>query len=167
MGKRDLATEDVVHGVRDAARQIRILEDRSRDLIERCTHRSREGRSVLRYQAAGERYDCEYWTCDACGGGQREQPVEERVKAILAREMSFYQYADAVARLMTMKNVDDVIEALPQPFAGKFIEFGIECWVAGAPPRMSRAPQGERFVIGRPLPDEAIEAFRDWFGRQA
>jgi hypothetical protein len=160
MSKRDpalLTIEDVLEGLHETEQQIQVLEAHKLALMEKCSHKDKEGRSRLRYQRAGERYDHEYWSCDACGGGESEEPIEEKVRCILSKEMSFYQYVDEIARLMTRKNVNDVIEALPEPFATKFVEHGIECW----------APTGERFVIGRPLPDEAIAAFRDWYGRRA
>lgn len=155
--KRDLPIEYVTGGLRETERQIQAQKERKLELIARCTHRDREGRPVLRLQAAGERYDHDYWSCDACGGGQRELPVELRVKKILSEEMSFYQYADAITRLMTRDNVNYLMGSLPEPFAGKYLQHALECFLPKG---------GKRIVIGRSLPDEALEAFREWNERQ-
>jgi hypothetical protein len=108
------------------------------------------------------------WACQvasktgAAGAPLRRMPRASpsvaglRARAILAEEMSHYQHIDAVARLMMRANVDEVIGALPEPFRSRFIEHGITHWI----------PRGERLVIGIPLPDEAIEAFREWFKRR-
>jgi hypothetical protein len=150
--KRDLATEDVHKGLWDAEREIENLRSLKSRLVRRCTHKNKSGQSVLLYQEAGQRYDREYWSCATCGGGQSYAPVEPKVKKIFTEERSFYQYVDAVARLMTMNSVDDVIDALPSPFKAKFLDHARECFL----------PKGERYVIGQPLPDEVFPAFRDW-----
>ena len=158
--KRDLPTEDVQKGLWDSQREMEAFNarmgDLRADLVKRCTHKSRAGLSMLRYRSAGERYDHEYWSCDACGRGQSYAPVEPKVKQILSEEMSFYQYVDAITRLMTMKSVGDVIDALPMPFKVEYLDHA----------RVHYLSKGERFVIGRPLPDEALAAIRDWFNEK-
>jgi len=158
--KRDLAVEDVTGIFFDIKNQIHTLENQAEHARVRCSHRDREGRSVLHWVAAGKLYDREYWSCDACGGGQSVAPVEERARNILAEEASFYQYVDAIARLMTLDDVDVLIESLPEPFATEFVAHGIKHFL---PPKEGKR---ERFTIGRPLPDEAFEAFREWNERQ-
>lgn len=158
--KRDLPTEDVANGLWDSRREMeafnRRISERRSDLVSRCTHKNRAGLSILRHRSAGDLYDHEYWSCDACGRGQSYAPVEPKVKRILSEEMSFYQYVDAITRLMTMKSVDDIIDALPMPFKTAYLDHAREHYLS----------KGERFVIGRPLPDEALAAVRDWFVRQ-
>src|SRR5271169_4215334 len=159
MSKRDLPSEDVKEGLWDSQREIESfnarMEELRSDLVRRCSHKNKAGMSMLRHRSAGELYDHEYWSCDACKRGQSYAPVEPKVKAILAEESSFYQYVDAIARLMTMKSVDDVIDALPAPFKYKFLDHAHEHFL----------PKGKRFVFGQPLPDEAFAAFRDWYAR--
>jgi hypothetical protein len=152
MDKRDLATEDVHRALWEAEQGIDKLRSLKARIVRRCTHKNKSGQPVLFYQAAGQRYDHEYWGCATCGGGQCYAPVEPKVKQILSEERSFYQYVDAIARLMTMDSVDDVIDALPSPFKTKYLDHARECFL----------PKGERHVIGRPLPEEAFAAFRSW-----
>jgi len=90
--------------------------------------------------------------------GCRVQAIEEtmatRVADIFSEERSFYGYADSVMRILTMENVHDVMASLPEDFREKFIPFAREVYL----------PQGgERFVIGRSLPDLSFDAIRAWF----
>ena len=155
--KRDLPTEDVAQGLWDSEREMEAFNERMgdlrADLVKRCTHKNKAGLSRLRYRSAGELYDHEYWSCDACGRGQSYAPVEPKVKAILSEELSFYQYVDAITRLMTMKNVNDVIDALPATTKIAYLDHA----------RTHYLSKGQRIVFGQPLPDEALAAIRDWF----
>jgi len=76
------------------------------------------------------------------------------IEAILAEERSFYQYADAIMRAVTRKNVASVMACLPMPFRDKFLGFAEKAYLPTAGPRL---------VIGRPLPDESFEAVRAWW----
>jgi hypothetical protein len=76
-----------------------------------------------------------------------------RVADIFSEERSFYGYADSVMRLLTVENVHEVMASLPADFREKFVPFAKETYL----------PRGERFVIGRPLPDESFDAIRTWF----
>lgn len=76
--KRDLPTEYVEQGLWDSQKEIeaftaRVNKQRN-DLIQRCTHKNKNGLSRLRYFRAGDLFDHEYWRCEACHGGQREKP---------------------------------------------------------------------------------------------
>ncbi len=81
----------------------------------------------------------------------RRGVMRTRVAGIFSEERSFYGYANSVMRMLTVENVHEVMASLPTDFREKFVPFAREVYL----PR-----GGERFVIGRPLPDLSLDAIR-------
>ena len=95
--------------------------------------------------------------CPHCPFGRAvvvDTSTRMKVDAILGEEASFYQYADAIVRAVTRKNVASVMASLPAPFRDKFLGFANQAYIP---------TEGPRLVIGRPLPDESFEAIRAWW----
>ena len=85
----------------------------------------------------------------------RREHLEEQVKAILEDDLSFYDKAHRIGRLLTLEDVEYLIDRLlPMPFQAEFVKFALEAWV----------PEGPRLQLGEgaPLPEACFRAIRHW-----
>lgn len=82
------------------------------------------------------------------------EEVEAKLAEILGSDRSFYQYADEVTRLLTVRNVEHLMKKLPSPFREQYIAFALEAYW----------PEGPRIQLGGglPMPESCLRAVRHW-----
>jgi len=82
-----------------------------------------------------------------------DNQTEIALRDIVDAEMSFYQRAQAVVRLLTLENVSELISRLPDTFRPEFVRYAEEVYAPTV---------GQHTVIGRPLAEASLTALRVW-----